>query len=71
MITPNAIQVERWKEYELALAKKMFPSNFIPGKFLCEWEILGQAGQEEYVWVECTSIFLVGFEIILRGRFPP
>jgi hypothetical protein len=70
MITPDAIQVERWKEYETALAKTIFPSSFIPGKFLCEWEILGQAGQEEYVWVKCTSIFLVGVELYLQGEIP-
>jgi hypothetical protein len=48
-ITPDAIQVERWKEYEDALAKALFPSSFIPGEFLCEWEILGRSDQEVYV----------------------
>jgi hypothetical protein len=60
MITPSAIQVERWKEYEVALAKALFPSSFIPGEFLCEWEILGQSKQELYVWAICMSIFPVG-----------
>lgn len=56
MITPDAIQVARWREYEIALAKTLFPSSFIPGEFLCEWEILGQSNQEVYVWAECISI---------------
>ena len=60
MITPDLIQVERWKEYEFALAQKLFPSSFIPGKFLCEWEILGRSEQEVYVWAVCMSIFSVG-----------
>jgi len=60
MITPDAIQVARWKEYENALAMALFPSSFIPGEFLCEWEILGRSDQEVYVWAVCMSTFLVG-----------
>jgi hypothetical protein len=60
MITPDPIQVERWKEYEAALAKALFPSSFIPSEFLCEWEILGRSDQEVYVWTVCMSIFSVG-----------
>ena len=60
VITPDPIQVERWKEYETALAKVLFPSSFIPGEFLCEWEILGRSDQEVYVWTVCMSIFPVG-----------
>lgn len=59
-ITADSIQVERWKEYEDALAKVLFPSSFIPGEFLCEWEILGRSDQEVYVWTVCMSIFPVG-----------
>lgn len=59
-ITADSIQVERWKEYEAALAKALFPSSFIPGKFLCEWEILGRSDLEVYVWTVCMSIFSVG-----------
>lgn len=59
LITPDAIQVVRWKEYEAALAKTLFPSSFILGEFLCEWEILGQSDQEVYVWAVCMSIFSV------------
>jgi len=59
VITPDPIQVERWKEYETALATSLFPSSFIPGEFLCEWEILGRSDQEIYVWAVCMSIFSV------------
>ena len=58
-VTADSIQVERWKEYEDALAKVLFPSSFIPGEFLCEWEILGRSDQEIYVWTVCMSIFSV------------
>jgi hypothetical protein len=57
IFTPDAIQVERWKEYENALAKALVRSSFIPDQFLCEWEILGRSAQEVYVWMTCASIF--------------
>ncbi len=51
-ITPDSIQVERWKEYETALG-----DIYLKGEpsVLCEWEILGQTNQEVYVWVVCRS----------------
>ena len=52
MITPDAMQVGRWQEYETALAKSLFSSH-TPESFLCEWDILGRSGQEIYVWVVC------------------
>jgi hypothetical protein len=58
-ITADPIQIERWKEYENALAKALFPSSFIPDEFLCEWEILGRSDQEVYMWTVCMSIFPV------------
>ncbi len=57
IFTPDAVQVERWKEYENALAKALVRSSFIPDQFLCEWEILGRSAQETYVWMICASIF--------------
>lgn len=60
MITPDPIQIEQWKEYENALASTLFPVSFIPGEFLCEWEVLGNTNQEIYVWVVCMSIFSPG-----------
>ena len=43
IITPDAIQVERWKEYEDALASAIFKSSLQPEEVVCEWEILGQS----------------------------
>jgi hypothetical protein len=53
-ITPDAIQVEGWKEYQSALAKSF---SFSQSEFaLCEWDILGQTNQEIYVWVVCENL---------------
>jgi hypothetical protein len=54
MITPDPIQVERWKEYENALAKSVLP--FLPPEeVLCEWDILGRAAQDVFVWAVCRD----------------
>ncbi len=59
MITPDAIQVERWKEYEDALARTIL--SFLPREeVICEWEILGRSGDDLYVWAVCTSIISSG-----------
>jgi hypothetical protein len=63
MITPDAIQVERWREYEDALAKSIL-SFLPPEEVLCEWEILGRSEQEVYVWALCTSIISSGISPI-------
>lgn len=57
MITPDAIQAARWREYENALAMKLLPPSTtrIPGAVLCEWEILGRSDQEVYVWAFCQA----------------
>ena len=63
MITPDAIQVERWEEYQDALAITLFPSKYTPQsphEFLCEWEILGKTKQDVYIWAVCMSIFPEG-----------
>jgi len=63
VITPDQIQMERWDEYEDALATTLFPPEYIPqspNQFLCEWEILGRSEQEIYVWATCMSIFPAG-----------
>jgi len=52
-ITPTTLpttKVERWMEYENALALAFLPWS---GNGLCEWEILGQSGHEVYVWAIC------------------
>ncbi len=59
MITPDPIQVERWMEYQTALAKS-FLSYLHPEEVICEWEILGQSDQEIYVWAICTGIIGIG-----------
>lgn len=55
MITPDPIQVERWKEYEEALARSIL-SFLPPEEVLCEWEILGRSEQEVYVWATCDAL---------------
>jgi len=71
MITPDPVQLARWREYETALATSLFPSSFIPGEFLCEWEILGRSDQEVYVWAVCMSIFSVeGVGVPYGGSIP-
>ena len=73
MITPDAIQVERWKEYEDALAMKIRGREASVGKVLCEWDILGRSGNEVYVWTVCGEIWdnrvgLEGLAVIYIGE---
>lgn len=65
ILTPDAIHVERWQEYQTELAKALLgfdpdrPEGFDPDAHkgaLCEWDILGQSGRELYVWVDCDSV---------------
>jgi len=56
VITPDPIQLERWKEYEDALRRIILKDV---ESVLCEWEILGRSDQEIYVWAVCMSIFSV------------
>jgi hypothetical protein len=65
VFTPDPIQVERWKEYQTALAKS-FLSYLHPEEVLCEWEILGRSDQEVYLWAVCMSIIPIG--ITAEGR---
>jgi hypothetical protein len=51
-ITPDATQVERWEEYQFALALELVQGH---GIAFCEWEILGQSGNEVYVWAVCAA----------------
>jgi len=53
-ITPNLAQVEQWQEYQSALAKELIP--FVPPEeVLCEWDLMGHANQEVYVWAVCQG----------------
>ena len=54
MITPDSIQVERWKEYQTALAKNIH-ADLPPEEVLCEWDILGRSGNDVYVWAVCKG----------------
>ncbi|MBL0346878.1 hypothetical protein [Candidatus Villigracilis affinis] len=54
MITPDPIQVERWREYQTALEKSLL-SHLPPKEVLCEWEILSQVDHKVYVWAVCKS----------------
>ena len=56
-ITPDAVQVERWKDYENALAKTIL-SFVSPEHVLCEWDILGRSdsGRDVYVWALCAAV---------------
>ncbi|MDQ3004733.1 MAG: hypothetical protein M3R47_05045 [Chloroflexota bacterium] len=54
LITPDGIQVERWKEYQTALAKNV-PADIPPEEVLCEWDILGRSGNDVYVWAVCEG----------------
>ena len=54
VITPDAVQVERWREYQSALANSF--SFSLSELALCEWDILGQTNQEVYVWAVCENL---------------
>lgn len=58
-ITPDTIQVERWKEYQAELAKAITcdSGHDCPNYeyALCEWDILGRSNQEVYVWAQCIG----------------
>jgi len=60
IIAPDPVQVERWNEYEDALAIAFFKSYYQPEEVVCEWVILGQTDQEVYVWAHCASIYSAG-----------
>ena len=60
IITLDAIQLERWKEYQTELAKLVLaqhPSQELSfdETALCEWDILGRSNQEVYVWAICST----------------
>ena len=59
-ITPDADQVERWREYEDTLARAIFSSYLAPEQVVCDWVILGQTEQEVYLWAHCASIYSAG-----------
>ncbi len=57
VFTPDAIQVERWKEYQIELIKFLL-YGYGPDSYkdaLCEWDILGRSSQKVYVWAYCAT----------------
>ncbi|MBI5825973.1 MAG: hypothetical protein HZB18_18250 [Chloroflexi bacterium] len=54
IITPDPIQVERWREYQTALAKNVL-ADLPAEEVLCEWEILDRSGSDVYVWAVCNG----------------
>ena len=57
--TPEAGQLERWRQYEAALAEKLLPYLSLDD-VVCEWQVLGQSADEVYVWAACMGTVLVG-----------
>lgn len=60
IITPDPIQVERWKEYQTELANLVLAQHSsqelsLDETALCEWDILGRSDQEVYVWAICST----------------
>ena len=53
-ITTTTTKVERWMEYENALALEILQTS----DAICEWNILEQEKQEVYVWAMCQIINL-------------
>ncbi len=56
VLTPNALQVASWQEYQAKL-REVILADYGPswyGSALCEWDILGQSGQDVYVWAYCA-----------------
>ncbi len=64
LITPDAIQVERWQEYQTELAKSVLPYDPSP-IVLCEWAILGQSNQEVYLWAVCEGVARTSAPVII------
>lgn len=54
-LTLDTTQIERWQEYQNALAKSIF-SYLSPEEVICEWEILGALEREIYLWAVCEEI---------------
>lgn len=68
VMTPDSVQIERWKDYEAALGKVILK---VAEPSLCEWEILGRTVQEIYVWAVCTSISPIGNGDLYYGGSMP
>lgn len=66
LITPDGIQVERWREYQIALAKNV-PSDLPREEVLCEWDILGRSGNDVYMWAVCKGkLTIVSLPVVIH-----
>lgn len=57
LITPDSIEIQRWQEYEDALAATFFKTSILTAEVVCDWEILGRGNQEVYVYADCAGIY--------------
>ena len=53
-IPSDPAQLEKWKEYETALAEKLLP-QYPREKVLCEWELTEKSEQKVNVWAVCMT----------------
>lgn len=53
-ISSDPDQLERWEEYETALAQKLLP-EYPHDKVLCEWELTEKSKQKVIVWAICIT----------------
>lgn len=53
-IPSDPAQLEKWKEYESALAEELMP-QYPRDKVLCEWELMEKSEQKINVWAICLT----------------
>ncbi|HMZ08838.1 MAG TPA: hypothetical protein PK078_14575, partial [Anaerolineales bacterium] len=53
-IPSDPAQLEKWEEYESALAEKLLP-QYPRDKVLCEWELMEKSEQKINVWAMCLT----------------
>jgi len=53
-IPSDPAQLEKWEEYESALAEKLMP-RYPRDKVLCEWELMDKFEQKINVWAICLT----------------
>ena len=53
-IPPDPVELERWKEYEMALAEKLLP-QYPRDRVSCEWELMERSEQKRNIWAFCMT----------------
>ena len=53
-IPADPTQLEKWEEYEFALAEKLMP-QYPRDEVLCEWELMEKSEQKINVWAICLT----------------